>query len=337
MKCILHQGTGLEGLRLGERAKPVAARGRAVVRLKAAALNHRDLWSARGREANEPAVVLGSDGAGIVEAVGEDVARVRPGDTVIINPCLGWRWEPQAAPEPGYPGLILGDPEDGTFAQFVSVPAENLKPKPPYLSFEEAAALPIAGVTVYRALFTKAHLKAGESVAIPGIGAGTSVFALQFAKTVGAKVFVTSRAKAKLKRAIALGADGAFDTASAWPEEVKRLSEGLGAHVALESVGAATFAKSLACLRLGGKLIVFGATSGSKVELDLRAVFLRWISLIGTTMGSAAEFDEMLDFVAAHRIVPVIDKVFPLEEGVVALHYLANGGQLGKVVLAMAD
>lgn len=336
MKCIVHQGTGLDGIRLGERARPVASPGRAVVRLEAASLNHRDLWTALGRGAGEPALVLGSDGAGVVAETGEGVRAVKPGDEVVINPCLGWRCKSEAAPEPGYPGLILGGPEDGTFAEFVAVPAENLLPKPAHLSFVEAAALPIAGVTTYRALFTKGGLKAGETVVIPGIGAGTGVQALQFAKKAGAQVIVTSRSNEKLKRAIAAGADAAFETGSSWAEEVKRLTGGLGAHMTIESVGEATFAQSLASLRLGGKLVLFGSTSGDRVELDLVPVFLRWISIIGTTMGSAAEFEEMLAFVAAHRIAPVIDKAFPLEEGVVALRYLQSGWQFGKVVLTMA-
>lgn len=335
MKCILHQGTGLDGVRLGERAKPVARPGYAVVRLKAAALNHRDIWTALRRTAFEPPVVLGSDGAGVVDEVGEGVSGIEPGDEVVINPAPGWRCKTEAAPEPGYPGLILGYPEDGTFAEYVAVPAESLYPKPAHLSFEEAAALPIAGVTTYRALFTKGGLKAGETVVIPGIGAGTGVQALQFAKAAGAQVIVTSRSKEKLKRAIAAGADAAFESGAAWALEVKRLTGGLGAQIAVESVGRATFAQSLASLRLGGRLVLFGATSGDVVELDLVSVFLRWISIVGTTMGSAAEFAEMLAFVSAYKIAPVIDRAFALNEGVVALKYLESGGQFGKVVLTI--
>lgn len=335
MKCIIHKGAGLEGIRVAEFDKPAPGPGEILVKLKAAALNHRDIWVTLGRKPEAPPVILGSDGAGVIEQVGEGVSAT-PGQEVVINPSLGWLRNGAAPPEPGYTTLVLGVPRHGTFAEYVVVPQENVEPRPAHLSWAQAAALPLAGLTTYRALFTKGKLKAGETVVIPGIGGGTSIQALLFAKAAGARVVATSRAPEKLEKAKELGADAVFATDRPWAAEVKKLT-GDGADLVIESVGKATWDQSLACLRRGGRLVVFGSTSGDVVELNLVPLFLNWISVMGTTMGSAEEFRDMMAYTSAHKVVPVVDRVFPLGEGAEAMAYLNEAKQFGKVVLSVAD
>lgn len=337
MKCVIHQGKGFDGLKVSELETPAPGPGEVLVKLKAAALNHRDIWVAQGRKPEQTAVILGSDGAGVVERLGDGVAGVEAGQEVVINPSLGWPCNTAAPPGPGYEGLILGYPTHGTFAEYVVVPDANVEPRPPHLSWEDAAALPLVGLTTYRALFTKGGLKAGETVVVPGIGAGTAIQALLFAKKAGARVVVTSRSEEKLNKAKALGADLALPSDRAWAAEVRALTGGAGADLVIESVGQATWGESVACLRLGGRLVVFGSTSGGDVPVNLPTIFLKWISIIGTTMGSREEFKEMLRYTNAHEVVPVVDRVFPLDEALEAFKYLDEAKQFGKVVLSIAD
>ncbi|MFI1825805.1 zinc-binding dehydrogenase [Streptomyces sp. NPDC020412] len=310
---------------VAERPVPSVGPGEALIRLRAAGLNHRDLFVAEARSPGDAPLVLGADGAGIVAAVGTGTA-LSVGDEVIVDPTVGWE---RAAEVPELPE-ILGGPRDGTFAQYVVVPARNALPKPGHLDWAEAAALPLAAVTAYRALFTRGGLRSGEHVLLPGIGGGVATFALAMAKAVGAEVTVTSRSEDKLRRARDLGADRAVGSAADWGAELGRSVD-----LVVDSVGSATFDTALGTLRAGGRLVTLGATTGPDVALSLRELFFRQISVIGTSMGSAEEFSDMLRLVAEHRIRPVVHGAFPLAEGPQALAALAQGRQFGKLVLTV--
>lgn len=330
MIYIMHSGTGLDGVSLQKMEPRALGPHDCRVALRAAALNHRDIWTCRGRAPDAPPVILGSDGAGVVEAVGRQVRHVRPGDHVVVNPSLGWLSGIEAPPD-GFE--ILGHPTHGTFAETLVIPATNVEPKPEHLSWHEAAALPLSGLTAYRALFTRGRVKAGDTIVIPGIGGGTALAALQFAKASGASVIATTSKPEKQEKARAAGADLVLDTVTPWAEAVRQFTGGRGADVVIESVGRASWQNSLAALARGGRIVVYGSTSGDVVETDLVPLFLGWQSILGTTMGNRDEFRAMLKLVTVDRLRPIIDRVFPLREGPAALRYLEAGGQFGKVVL----
>lgn len=311
---------------------PVAAPGQAVVRLHAAALNHRDLWIQLGQYAGiKLPITLGSDGAGIVTAVGSPADQSWVGREVIINPALDWGSDLRAQ---GPQFRILGLPDSGTFAEQIAIPVANLAPKPAHLSWKQAAALPLAGLTAWRALFTRAQLKSGERVLVTGVGGGAALFALQFAVAAGAEVWVTSSSPEKIARAQALGARGGTNYRDAdWPAALQKQAGGLF-DVIIDSAGGEGFGKLIELTRPGGRIAFFGATTGNPPGLDLRKCFFRQISLLGTTMGSPADFAGMTAFVAAHRITPVVDRVFPLAATEGALRHMEASAQFGKIVLA---
>ena len=334
MRCVIHERVpGLDGLTLVDRPVPAPGPGEVLIEIRAAALNHRDIWTCLGRDLEKPAAILGSDGAGVIVGRGPGVDDIDEGAEVVVNPTLDWPDERNNPPRGGYDGLIIGSPTDGTLAEYAVVPRANVEPKPAHLSWEQAAAVPLVGITTYRALFTEGELRKGQTVVIPGIGAGTSIMTLQLAKAAGARVVVTSRSPEKGKWAQALGADLTLTSDAEWAPTVREFTGGAGADLVIESVGAPTWNQSVACLRQGGRLVVFGATGGDIVEIDLAYVFLRWISIRGTTMGNTAECRAMLAMVEEHRIEPVIDRVFPLSEGVEAIRYLDAGTHFGKVVV----
>ncbi|MFE9659648.1 zinc-binding dehydrogenase [Streptomyces sp. NPDC005955] len=327
MKAVTHEGpAGLAGVAVNETAVPHAGPGDVLVELKAAGLNHRDLFVAGARTPADAPLVLGADGAGLVAETGAGVTGLTVGDEVIINPTLDWD---RAVEVPEVPG-ILGGPTQGTFAQYVLVPARNVLPKPGHLDWAEAAALPLSAVTAYRALFTRGALAPGEHVLLPGIGGGVATIALAMAKAAGATVSVTSRSEDKLRRARESGADHTLRSDADWAAELVRPAD-----LVVDSIGSATFAPALAALRPGGRFVTLGATTGADVTLSLRELFFRQISVLGTSMGSAEEFHAMLAFVAEHRLRPVVHRAFPLAEGAQALAELAGGSQFGKLVLTM--
>jgi len=314
-------------------ADPVAAPGQAVVRLKAAALNHRDLWVQLGQYANiRLPLVPGSDGAGVVTAVGAPADQAWVGREVIINPALDWGDDPRAQ---GPKFRILGLPDPGTWAEQIAIPVANLAPKPAHLTWEQAAALPLAGLTAWRALFTRAQLKSGESVLITGIGGGAALFALQFAVAAGAQVWVTSSSAEKIARARTLGAAGGVNYRDAgWGATLSTAAGGLF-DVIVDSAGGDGFSSLLELAKPGGRLVYFGATTGNPPGLDLRKGFFRQLNLLGTTMGSPADFAGMTAYVAQHRIVPVVDRVFPLAQTESALRHMEAAAQFGKIALTL--
>lgn len=310
---------------------PEAVPGHAVVQLKAAALNHRDVFIQQGLY---PGLRLpatpGSDGAGVVTAVGRDGDAAWIGREVIINPALDWGPDPRAQ---GAAFRILGMPDAGTWAEQIVVPAANLAAKPAHLTWEQAAALPLAGLTAWRALFTRAQLQAGERVLVTGIGGGAALFALQFACAAGAEVWVTSSAPEKIARATSLGARGGVNYRDAdWSEQLLRAAGG-AFDVIVDSAGGDGFTKLIDCTKPGGRIAFFGATAGNPKLFEMRKCFFRQINVLGTTMGSPVDFAGMTALVSAAKLVPTVDRVFPLSEAEQALRHMAAAAQFGKIVL----
>jgi zinc-binding alcohol dehydrogenase/oxidoreductase len=325
MKALVHAGkAGFDGLSYREMEERQPGFGEVRVRLKTAGLNHRDLFTLDRHKPSDPPLIIGSDGAGIIDAVGEGVQNIQVGDEVVINPGLGWK-EKSDAPPKGFE--ILGLPDHGTFAEYIVVPADNVEPKPQYLTWEEAGVLSLAALTAYRALFTRGRLKAGQKVLIPGIGSGVATFLLQFAKAVEATVYVTSRSEEKGKRALELGADKAIDSNKDWNE----LLGGEKVDLVIESVGAATFNKSLNQLRPGGTLVTFGASAGDDIQINIRNFFYGQYNLLGSTMGSAEEYKEMLQFIETHQIKPVVDRMYRLDQFKEAFNRMNEAVQFGKI------
>ncbi len=294
---------------------------RAVVRLHAAALNHRDYWIIQGQYAHiQLPAVLGSDGAGEWQ-----------GQPVVIYPVLDWGNNPRM---PGRHFRVLGMPEDGTFAEYIRVPRANLFPKPPHLSWEQAAALPLAGLTAYRVLFSRCRLQAGERVLITGIGGGVALMAFQFALAAGAEVFVTSGTDEKINKALHMGAAGGVNyRAPDWPEQLRDTAGGFD--VIIDSAGGEPFASLPALCNTGGRIGIYGGGLGKISGLSPQIIFWKQLSILGSSMGAPEEFEQMLDFVQRYQITPVVDAVFPLEEGNAALQRMASGAQFGKIVLTI--
>lgn len=309
---------------------PQVNAGEVLVSIRTAGLNRRDVGIPNRRGKEDKALVLGSDGAGVIESVGEGVTNVTVGDEVIINPALRWS-EKSDAPPNGFD--ILGMPDHGTFAEKIALSAEQVEKKPKHLSWDEAGVLALSALTGYRALFTKGNLKEGETVFIPGAGSGVATYLIMFAKSVGAKVIVTSRSEEKRRLATELGADIVLDTASDWPDELVDETVDL----VIESVGKATFNRSLEVLKKGGRIVVFGATTDDTVDLNLRAFFYGQYQLLGTTMGSREELREMLAFIEEHELHPVIDSTFELNHAKEAFYYLKEGKQFGKVAIKIRE
>lgn len=318
---VLTETGGPEVLRLAEAPDPEPGAGEVVVELRACALNRRDTIVRKGAYPSPLPLIPGSDGAGVRRDTGEEV---------VILPSLRWG-DREHAPGPGFE--ILGGPTDGTYAELVKVPAENVFPKPVRLSWVEAAAFPLAGLTAYRALFSRAGLRAGETVLVLGAGSGVSTFAVSLAAQAGARVLVTSSSAAKIERAKELGAEAGVDyTAGDWVAEVRALTGVTGVDVVVDSVGA-TWPDSIRCLAPGGRVVVFGATGGATAQLEARPFYFGQFSLLGTTMGSPRDFAALLAAIEAGGVVPVIDSVRPLAEAAAAHERMEAGAHFGKLVL----
>ena len=317
-------------LKLTDMEEPKAKSGEVVISLKAAGINRRDLGLIKRYGDNPKSLIIGSDGAGIVESVGESVIDFAYGDAVIINPGLRWYTNSEAPPT-GFD--ILGMPDHGTFAEKIVLSAEQLEKKPRYLTWEEAGSLALPALTGYRALFTKGQLKKGDTLFIPGAGSGVATFLIQFAKNAGARVIVTSRSEDKRQHAEKIGADLAIPTDSDWLTELADETIDL----VIDSVGAATFNRSLDVLKKGGRIVIFGATTEDNVDFNLRKFFYGQYQLFGSTMGSREELRSMLAHMESFNTRPVIDKIFSLDQAQEAFDHLASGKQFGKVVLGISQ
>jgi NADPH:quinone reductase-like Zn-dependent oxidoreductase len=315
----IHEDGGPDVLQLEEVPDPVAGPGEVLVRLRASALNHLDVWIRKGLPSVPKPRILGADGAGI---------RVDTGERVVINPGV----------EAGRTIHVIGEHGDGTNAQLIAVPETNLYPIPDGLSFEEAAAFPLVFETAYRMLVTRAALQEGEWVLLWGIGSGVSTAGLAIAQALGARTIVTSSSDAKLERARELGADVALNHASDdVVAGVREATEGNGADVVVEHVGEATWRRSLDVAAYGGRIAVCGATTGPNPPAALHRVWWKQLSILGSTMGRREDFEGAYRLIAEGRARPVVDEIVPLSEIRAAHARLEAGEQLGKIVLTVPE
>jgi NADPH:quinone reductase-like Zn-dependent oxidoreductase len=307
----------LSGLQVAERPDPDIPDGWVRVHLRAAALNHHDLWSLRGvgLAADRLPMVLGCDGAGVLDDGTEVVVHA-------VVPSAGWTGDETLDPR----RTLLSELYDGTLAEQVVVPAANVLPKPPELSWADAACLPTAWLTAYRMLFTNAGVRPGQTVLVQGAGGGVATAAIVLARAAGLRVWATSRDEGKRARAVAIGAHEAFADGARLPDKVDAV---------LETVGKATWQHSLRALRPGGTLVVSGATSGADPSADLNRVFFLQLKVIGSTMGNRDELRDLLDLCVATGVRPVVDDVRPLADARASFERLASGEVFGKLVLTV--
>jgi len=324
--------------------RPEPGPGQVTIEIRAAALNHLDLyaWQQHAAAGDAAPRIIGSDAAGVVASVGAGVEDWQPGQAVVLNPglsCGRCEFCRRGEQSECLQFDLVGRGVPGTFAECVVVPAENLYPKPEHLDFTAAAALPLAHLTAWRMVFTRGGLRPGQSLLIHGIGGGVALAALQLGKLAGARVIVTSSSEKKLERAQELGADDLVDYSSVddLAAGVRELTGGRGVDLVIDTVGAATLGLSVSAVRNGGRVVVCGATTGAEGSLDIRELFWRQIDVVGSTMGSQEDFRRMLEAVSARRLVPVIDSACPLAEAESALDRLQRAGQLGKIVLRVSE
>ena len=315
MKAIrIHEDGGPEVLRYEDVPDPVPGEGDVLVELRAASLNHLDVWMRKGLPSVPKPRILGADGAGVIAGTSE---------RVVINPGV---WE-------GGKMHIVGETRDGTNAELIAVPAAFVHPIPGDLSFEEAAAFPLTFETAYRMLVTRARLQAGEWVLVWGVGGGVATAAVALAKALGAKVIVTSSSDEKLARATELGADATVNHATGDVVAVVKEVTGGGAHIVVDDVGEATWKRTLDAARPEGRIVVCGATTGPNPPAALHRVWWKQLSILGSTMGTPEDFQGVWDLIDAGKVRPLVDSVFPLAEAAQAHERLEAGLQLGKIVL----
>lgn len=321
---------------------PVLNSGEVILEVKAAALNHLDIWVRNGRPGASLQMphVIGSDAAGVIDAMGEGVEGWKVGDEVILNPGLScgkcefcFRGEQSECPGFG----IIGLSRPGTFAQKIAVPAANLQRKPKHLTFDEAAALPLAHLTAWRMLMARAVLRPGETVLIHGIGGGVALAALQLAKLTGAHVIVTSSSDEKLERALELGADRTINYRKTpdFAKEAREYTAGRGVDIVVDAIGAATWASDFVAVRRGGRIVLCGITTGAEAMTPLRILYWNQVSVHGSTMGSHEDFRLMINAVENDNLCPVIDSIVPLENAKEAIARMESGEQFGKIVLTL--
>lgn len=329
MKAMVHAtGSGLSGLQLVDSSAKATNKGEVQIRLKSAGLNHRDLFVMSARSSNDAPLIPGSDGAGIIAQIGKEVQTLKIGDEVIIHPTLGWHTTSEVPEVPD----IVGGPTDGTLAEYITLPADNILPKPSHLTWDEAGVLSLSALTAYRALFTRGNLQPGEHVLIPGIGGGVATYAMLFALAAKARVTVTSRSEAKRAQAMQLGAINALDSYSDWHKG----SNAPCVDLIMDSIGQAMFTQYLDVLRPGGRVVMYGASSGDQLHVPIRALFFPQISILGSSMGSREEFVHMLEWVERHQIKPVVDRIYPLEDTALAFERMKKGEQFGNIAIRIS-
>jgi zinc-binding alcohol dehydrogenase/oxidoreductase len=330
----LNELGGPEKLHVEEIPRPEPAAGEILINIARAAFNRRDVFITQNLY---PGITLprtlGSDGYGTVAALGEAASGPAVGTPVVIDPQFGWVDDPQTLNKNG---TILGMPRDGTFAEYVSVPAENVYRAPAGLTPDEAAAIPLGGSTAYRAVFTRGRITKDDVVLLTGIGGGVQTFALLYAVHVGAKVVVTSGSDAKLERAKALGASATvnYKTNPEWYKEARKLTDG-GPSLVIDATGGETLARCLDMARYGGRVVVYGGTQGD-AKIRPFSIFWKHVDVLGTSMGSPSDFKAMLALFEGGALKPVVDCVFPMDEAAAAAQLVLSGEQFGKVDLAIS-
>ena len=332
--AVFEEPIGPAGVRVRERPRTKPGPGSVAIAIKAASINHLDLFLAHGAQRVTPPHVIAADGAGVVEASAD--SSWRPGDEVVVYPVVcdwecEWCRSGQNVKCPRFG--VIGEHSDGTACELLHVDARNVFPKPKALSWEEAAAFPLTFLTAWRMLTTRARLQPGEKVLVVGASAGVAVAAIRIAKHLGARVFATSRSEAKRKRAVEIGAEAAFDSTDF--SKAVREATGGGVDVVFEHVGPATLGESMRSVVLGGRVVLCGSTSGVKAEITMPRLFWGQIDLLGSTMGNADEFRAVLSAMEK-GLKPVVDSVYPLSDVVGALKRLDAAEQFGKVVLSLS-
>jgi len=340
----IHEHGGVDKLRYEEAENPrISSPNEVIVKLRAASVNHIDIWVRLGATgiAIPMPHILGGDGAGVIFEVGGEVSNVRPGDAVCLYLFSGCGQCEFCLSHRDFMCVYvraLGERLDGTYAEYVRLPAENCFPIPAGMSFAEAAAFPLVFVTVWRMLITHARLKPGETILIIGIGGGVAGAALQVAKKIGANVIVTSGSDEKLELAKKYGAAHTINHREKdFAQEVRALTGNRGVDVVLDCVAGEVWQKSLAALARGGRLVTCGATAGGSPETDLTPIFTKHLQIFGSTLGSRDEFRHLLSFMAVAEIKPIIDQVFPLSEAAAAQRRMEEAKQFGKIVLQISD
>jgi NADPH:quinone reductase-like Zn-dependent oxidoreductase len=338
MKAIVLKQTGepteLEkNLLIEERLEPQFSDDEALIKIKYAALNHRDLWITKGLYSGiKFPIVPGSDCSGIVYKTGINVKEFKEGDEVIVYPVTQWG-ESELYQSKNF--RILGLPDDGTLREYISVHKSNIFKKPENLTMQDAAAIPLAGLTAYRASFVRNDIMENDNLFITGIGGGVSTFALTFGINIGANVYVTSGSDLKIEKAVKYGAKGGVNYKNEnWDSEIIKMSENSINNI-IDGTGGETFNKCLNILNPGGTIINYGATTGAVKQLELRRIFWKQLNVIGTTMGTMKDFREMINFIEEKKIKPVIDKVYDMNEAYKAFQRMSNSEQFGKILIAM--
>ena len=327
MKALLLTGPGQ--IELKDIPIPEVTTGKALVKMKAAALNRRDDWIREGKYPRiQYGVTLGSDGAGVVEKVFDDIHKAWVGQEVVINPNIDWGSDPEVQSK-NY--TILGMPVNGTFTEYLLVNIDRLQHKPFHLDFLQAATLPLGGLTAYRALFRRGGLRAGMNVLISGFGGGVAQFAFLFAQAAGANVYITSGSDEKIEKALKMGAKGAFNYQRQNNYEDLWKTRG-GFDLIIDSAGGDQLNNYIKILRPNGRIVFYGATNGLPSKVDLYRMFWNQLTLQGSTMGNDSEFNEMLSFVSQHKIIPVVDSIRPFSKIASSFADITKPNKVGKIV-----
>lgn len=340
MKALVFEEHGqIDNLKVLKLPEPELKKGEVLLKLKASALNHLDLFVLKGWKGLDLKFphICGADGTGVVVGLGEGVEGFKEGDEVVINPGIScmkcpfcFKGEHSLCRDFG----ILGEHFPGTFAEYISVPFYNIEKAPPHLTEEERASFPLTFLTSYRMLFTKGKIKAGDRILIHGVSSGVSLASLTFSKISGCIVIITSSKDEALLKAKEMGADFIINYKNENVfKRVMEITNGEGVDIVIDSVGKDTWLTSLRSVKKGGKVITCGATSGPDPQEEIRLIFWKQIEIYGSTMSSISEFREMVNLVKEKRLKPVIDSIFPLEEGKLAYKKLEEGKQFGKIVL----
>ena len=315
-------------LNVAETAKPAPGKGEVLIKISYAALNHLDLWIWKEKEPSTP-VILGSDGSGVVAEVGEGVPANWLNKEVIVNPGLYWGDDERVQADEFQ---ILGYPTNGTFAEYMVIPVNYVYEKPGHLSLEEAAALPLAGVTAARALFYKARITSSDKVLITGIGGGAALYLLQMARSAGCEVYVTSSSDEKIQMARGLGASGGFNYKNAnWIQHAAK--EAGGFDVIIDSAGGNSFPDLTEVANAAARIVIFGRTAGNINNLKPGIIYNKQLHIMGSVMGSSKDFENMLSFYSKHKLHPVIHKTFDFEDAPEAFEYMDKGVHFGKIGL----